>query len=114
MCIRDSPYLRPLAECLAEFRPLVKVVNADLLKRKNPAPVSYTHLDVYKRQPCDSSKDLTQMVTLVAQARPADKKTETDGRNGENDSSTDSNQSKSRRHKKDSTSKKERKSRSHK
>ena len=66
------------------------------------------------RIPCDSSKDLTQLVTLVAQARPADKKTETDGRNGENDSSTDSNQSKSRRHKKDSTSKKERKSRSHK
>jgi len=32
----DDPYLRPLAECLAEFRPLVKVVNADLLKRKNP------------------------------------------------------------------------------
>lgn len=34
----DDPYLRPLAECLAEFRPLVKVVNADLLKRKNPTP----------------------------------------------------------------------------
>ena len=34
----DDPYLKPLAECLAEFRPLIKVVNADLLKRKSAKP----------------------------------------------------------------------------
>ena len=34
----DDPYLKPLAECLAEFRPLIKAVNPDLLKRKHSRP----------------------------------------------------------------------------
>lgn len=65
------------------------------------------------RIPCDSSRDLTQLVTLVAQAKPADKKAEPEDGSTAADSSTQSSKSKSRRHKKDSNSKNDRKSRSH-
>ena len=59
MCIRDSPRFdtpprrprasaqaRPCAEC-ARWR---EQSPPDALRRGNPGPVSYTHLDVYKRQ----------------------------------------------------------------
>ncbi|HMU39223.1 MAG TPA: hypothetical protein PKE31_09540 [Pseudomonadota bacterium] len=34
----DDPFLKPLAVCLAEFEPLVRVVNPDLLKRRREKP----------------------------------------------------------------------------
>lgn len=64
------------------------------------------------RVPCDSSKDINQMVTLVAQAKPADKKVEPEP-GTDSHTSTESKRPSSRRHKKERASKKEKQSRSH-
>ena len=49
MCIRDR--LKGLAESLKKIlNDAVKIVNFIKSRPKNSRPVSYTHLDVYKRQ----------------------------------------------------------------
>ena len=53
MCIRDSSYAQMVKLKLTYFQYSPEIYED--VRRYIPAPVSYTHLDVYKRQDIDGS-----------------------------------------------------------
>ena len=60
MCIRDSNYYMQLAEYIRRYKGTAPRVNVGDMQTVDVAgsfdPVSYTHLDVYKRQDQDSAR----------------------------------------------------------
>ena len=64
MCIRDS--LDPMRRVLGVIRPTVECIGNITQSRHVGVPVSYTHLDVYKRQDVNNTDETEKPVILYS------------------------------------------------